>query len=150
MRLVTIDLGGTDVLELGYEKGRAQIQQHLPAVLAALRAAAGPDAPIVGINYYNPFVVVWFDDTALAHALVDVGVQSNNDLEAIYTAAGLAVADVEAAFSTTDFTIQPDGLPLNVQRLCQWTLMCAFGDPHPNQEGSGVIAHAFEDVPPDD
>lgn len=34
VRLIKIDLGGTDVLELGYEKGLAQIQQHLPAVLA--------------------------------------------------------------------------------------------------------------------
>jgi hypothetical protein len=39
---------------------------------------------------------------------VDVGVQFNNGLEAIYTTAGSPVANVETAFSMSDFTIQPD------------------------------------------
>jgi hypothetical protein len=117
-------------------------------ILTALREAAGPDVPIVGMNYYSPDVVAWFDDPTLAHALVDLGVQFNNGHEAIYTAAGSPVADVDADLSMTDFTIQPDGLPLNVQHICQWTLICAAGEPHPNQEGSGVIAHAFQAVPP--
>jgi hypothetical protein len=117
-------------------------------ILGALRAAAGPNVPLVGMKYHSPYLVAWFDDPALAHTLVDLTVQFNNGLEAIYTAAGSPVADVETAFSLTDFTIQPDGLPLNVQRVCQWTLMCTVGDVHPNEQGSGVIARAFEAVLP--
>jgi len=100
------------------------------------------------MNYYQPFVVAWFDDPALAHDIVDATVQFNDVLEASYTAAGSHVADVETAFSVTDFTIQPDGLPLNLQRVCQWTLMCTVGDPHPNDDGSGVIARVFNAVVP--
>ena len=140
VNLVTINLGSNDVIKLGFDAGLVQIQQKLPLILAALRDAVGPDVPIVGMNYYQPFVVAWFDDPALAHDIVDATVQFNDVLEASYTAAGSHVADVETAFSVTDFTIQPDGLPLNLQRVCQWTLMCTVGDPHPNDDGSGAIA----------
>jgi hypothetical protein len=107
VKLVTINLGAGYVLPLGGDKaaveaGLIQIRQNLPVILAALREAAGPDVPIVGMNYYSPFVVAWFDDPALGHALVDATVQFNDGLEAIYTAAGSPVADVETAFSTTD------------------------------------------------
>ena len=144
IRLVTIDIGAGDAGELGAEAGLVQIQQNLPVILATLRDAARPDVPIVGMNYYSPFVVAWFDDPALALAIVDATVQFNNALEAIYQSAGSPVADVETAFSMTDVTIQPDGLPLNVQRVCQWTDACTVGGTHPNDEGSAVIAHAFE------
>jgi hypothetical protein len=51
--------------------------------------------------------------------------------------------DVETAFSLTDFTPQPDGLPLNLEHVCQWTCMCPpVGDVHPNETGYGVIAHS--------
>ena len=38
--------------------GVAQIQANLPAILAALRDAAGPGVPIVGMSYYDPFLPV--------------------------------------------------------------------------------------------
>jgi lysophospholipase L1-like esterase len=145
---VTIDAGSGDAGDLGADAGLVQIQQNLPVILAALRAAAGPEVPIVGMNYYSPFIAAWFDDPDLAHAIVDVTVQFNDGLEAIYQAAGSPVADVETAFSMADFTIQPDGLPLNVARVCQWTWMCAVGDVHANKDGYGVIAHEFEAVLP--
>jgi lysophospholipase L1-like esterase len=148
VRLITIDIGAADLPGFDVEKGLVQIRRNLPVILAALRAAAGPNVPIVGMNYYSPYLVAWFDDPAFAHTLVDLTVQFNNGLEAIYQAAGSPVADVETAFSLTDFTIQPDGLPLNVERVCQWTLMCTAGDVHPNEEGSAVIAHAFGAVLP--
>jgi lysophospholipase L1-like esterase len=118
---VTIDVGANDAGDLGIEAGLGQAQQNLPVILAALRAAAGPDGPILGMNYYSPFIVAWIDDPALAQAIVDLTGRFNNGLEAIYQAAGSPVADFETAFSMTDFTIQPDGLPLNVEHVCQWT-----------------------------
>jgi hypothetical protein len=56
------------------------------------------------------------------------------------------------AFSIADLTIQPDGLPLDVERICQWTWMCTpppLGpDIHANTTGYGVIARAFADQLP--
>ena len=60
-----------------------------------------------------------------------------------FQAFGVEVADVESAFSLTELTIQPSGLPLNVQRVCAWTWMCAVGDIHANSDGYGEIAQAF-------
>jgi lysophospholipase L1-like esterase len=141
--LVTIDIGGNDVIGGG---GVPQIQANLPVILSDLRAAAGPEVPIVGMSYYNPFLVDWFDNPASLEGHVDGIVDLNNVLEGDYAAAGDRVADVEGAFSTTDTTLQPDGVPLDVERICQWTWMCVAGDLHPNAAGYGVIALAFEEA----
>ena len=85
------------------------------------------------MNYHNPFIVARFDDPAVARFIVDVIVRFNDGLEAIHQAAGSPVADVETAFSLTDFTPQPDGLPLKVERACQWTSMGAVGDSTPSR-----------------
>ena len=60
------------------------------------------------------------------------------------------MADVEGAFSTTDFAtkvVSPDfgTIPLNVARICQWTWMCVAGGPDilANTEGYGVMTQAF-------
>ena len=78
--------------------------------------------------------------------------QYNDLLEAAYRGAGAPVADVEAAFSTTDFdtlvTLPGVGqVPLNVARVCQWTWMCAPAPQGPNvhgrPEGYWVMAGTF-------
>jgi lysophospholipase L1-like esterase len=48
---VTIDIGANDAGDLGVEAGLVQIQHNLPVILSALRAAAGPDIPILGMTY---------------------------------------------------------------------------------------------------
>lgn len=138
--LVTIDIGGNDVIGGG---GVPQIQANLPLILVQLRAAAGPDVPIVGMSYYNPFLVDWFADPASLQPHIDGIVALNDVLEGDYAVAGDPVADVEGAFSTTDTTLV-DGVPLDVLRICQWTWMCLAGDLHPNATGYAVIAHTFE------
>jgi lysophospholipase L1-like esterase len=152
--LVTIDIGGNDVLLCLFEfdqaclaDGVAAIEQNLPLILSTLRAAAGADVPIVGMNYYSPFLALWFESPALAVAANEMMVgQVNPALEAAYTDAGEPFADVETAFSTTDWTLE-SGVPINVLRTCAWTLMCApppLGpDVHPNAAGHGVIANEF-------
>ena len=145
---VTVTLGANDVLSGG---GVPAIAANLPVILEALKAAAGPGVPIVGMNYYDAFLpVVWAQGGLPAlQAEVAAFVGLNNFLELLYVLAGIPVADVESAFSLTDFTLV-DGTPLNVLRVCQWTWMCA-GPPHgpdihPNKEGHGAIAQAFVEI----
>jgi lysophospholipase L1-like esterase len=141
--LVTIDIGGNDLIGGG---GVPQIQANLPVILSELRAATGPAVPIVGMNYFNPFLVDWFADSTSLQGHIDGIVAFNDVLEDDYAAAGDPVADVEASFSSTDTTLQPDGIPVDVERICEWTWMCVAGDLHPNTTGYAVIAQAFEDV----
>jgi hypothetical protein len=106
--------------------------------------------PIVGMNYYDPFLVFWFSDPTAAQTTEQMVVQFKDVLGSIYGAAGVPVADVETAFSTTDWTLV-DGIPLNVERICEWTWECdpTYGpDLHANTAGYGVIAQAFEQVLP--
>src|SRR5262245_35426928 len=132
---VTIDIGGND---LDNGDGLAAIQTNLPVILNALRTAAGTDVPILGMNYYNPFLADWFANPSALQDHTDRIVALNDLLEGIYTAAGDPVADVEAAFATTDTTLV-QGVPLDVTRVCAWTWICAPSphgpDIHPNNDG---------------
>jgi lysophospholipase L1-like esterase len=158
---VTIDIGANDFPCQAAEcvpAGVAAIRANLPAILAELRAAAGPDVPIVGMTIYNPFLAAWFlgpDGQAFARAsATQLLGPVNGLLRAIYEGSGDRVADVERAFSSNDFdtqvTIPGAGtIPLNVARICMWTWVCApapFGpDNHANADGYAVIARAFAD-----
>jgi lysophospholipase L1-like esterase len=152
--LITIDIGGNDVAQCVYsldqaclDNGLATINQNLPVILSTLREAA-PGVPIVGMNYYDPFLVFWFSDPTAAKTTEQMVVeQVNPTLEQVYTDYSVPVAHVETAFSTTDWTLV-NGIPLNVERICEWTWMCSIFDLHPNTAGYGVIAEAFEQVLP--
>ena len=154
--LVTIDIGGNDVLlcvlngdQSCLDAALTPMSTNLATILSVLREAAGPEVPVVGMNYYDPFLAFWvFGDPAAAQLSEQMVVQFNGVLDSVYGAAGDPVADVETAFSTTDFTPQADGLPLNVERICEWTWMCSIGDPDLNTAGYGVVAQTFEQVLP--
>jgi len=145
VRLVTIDIGPNDIFTGG---GVPAIVSNLPVILSALRAAAGSDVPIVGMNFYDPGLAVWFSNPLALPGEVAAIVGFNNVIESIYAGANDPVADVETAFSTTNTTLV-GGVPLDVLRVCQWTWICSsFHNIHANATGYGVIAHAFEDVLP--
>ena len=93
---------------------------------------------------------MWFGSFDLAAVSAEAqGLVAFNDvLAADYAAAGDPVADVQGAFDSTVTTLQPDGSPLDVERVCQWTWICLAGDIHPNAVGYGVIASAFMKVVP--
>lgn len=126
--------------------------RNLAAAVAVLRAAAGPDVPIVGMTTYNTLLSAWLEGPAgeaCARQTAPLVALYNGALTTAYTSAGAAVADVAAAFASDDFTtlVEVPGLgsvPLNVARLCQWTWQCApppFGpDIHANAAGYRVIA----------
>jgi lysophospholipase L1-like esterase len=144
--LVTLDVGGNDVLHGG---GVEQIQANLPVILRLLRRAAGPGVPIVGMDYYDPGLPsAWFGSLDVQAVAAEASNLAAFDdvLKRDYAAAGDPVADVETTFSSLDTSVQPDGLPLDVERVCEWTWICSAGDLHPNETGYGVIAQAFERV----
>jgi lysophospholipase L1-like esterase len=92
-------------------------------IVSALKDAAGTQVPIVGMTYYHLFV-----GTPLAPAIDAL----NTLLEGIYTAAGVAVAQVDDAFAA------------NPAGVCAWTWFCSkYQDVHANNEGYGVIARTF-------
>lgn len=142
---VTIDIGGNDVI---HEDGGGvpAIATNLPVILSTLRDAASSSVRIIGMNFYHPFLPpIWFGTRDLSMLQIEVAdtVAFNDFLEGIYGTFGIRVADVESAFSVTDLTLQPSGVPRNVQRACAWTWVCDVGDIHPNNDGYRGIANAF-------
>src|SRR5262249_38307752 len=86
---VTIDLASNDIdtcLRGGAPNqaciaaGSASTQANLPQILQALRSAAGPGVPILGMDYYDPFLAAWLQGPsgqALAQATVQIRVNFN-------------------------------------------------------------------------
>lgn len=150
--LVTIDIGGNDVIDCianldaeCLDASLAGVEERLPQILFALRAAAGPGVPIVGMTYYDPFSVFWFDDPAAGEAADALMGRFDDALLEIYGEAGMPVARVDTSFAVGTF-------PASALNTCQWTWMCAPGrfgpDLHPTTTGYRVIAHAFRQVLP--
>src|SRR2546426_4518529 len=143
--LVTIDLGPNDLFRGG---GVPAIQANLPVILAALREAAGPGVPTVGMNFYDPRLAQsWFvahpGDLGALGVEIANAVGFNNFIESFFAAAGDPVADVEAAFRTTDTTLVGT-TPRDVVLVCLWTWICGpEQNIHANATGYGVIAGAF-------
>ena len=142
---VTVDLGANDILSGG---GVPAVVTNLPVIMATLKAAAG-STPIIGMNYYDPAIAaVWFQTGSVAavEAQVAQSAALTGLLGVLYGFSETPVADVFGAFQSTNSTLV-GGVPVNVQRLCQWTWVCA-GEPHgpdihANSDGYGVIARAF-------
>ncbi len=156
---VTLDIGFNDLPAYNVNAipaGLASVSRNLPGILATLQEAAGPDTPIVGMSIYDPFLSLWVggpEGREQARVSVWEGVVPiNAHMAEIYRGAGLTMADVEGAFSTTDFeTMVPlDGfgdVPTNVARVLEWTWAGTpppLGpDLHANRNGYRVIAEAF-------
>jgi lysophospholipase L1-like esterase len=159
---ITIDIGANDFPCQAAEcipAGVAAIQSNLPSILSALREAAGPDIPIIGMTIYNPFLANWLtgpDGQAIAQAsATQLMGPVNGLLRALFLGSGASVADVEGAFASNDFATLVDlpgfgPAPLNVARICLWTWVCApapYGpDNHANHDGYAAIAGAYAEV----
>ncbi|MBO0834702.1 MAG: SGNH/GDSL hydrolase family protein [Actinobacteria bacterium] len=165
--LVTIDIGannvdgcaaGGTISPTCVASGIAAAQADLPNILGALRAAAGNGTVLAGMNLYDPFLADYLTGPAgqaAAEASANLDAYFNSLLAASFASYGMPVADVQTAFSTTDFadTAQLPGIgtvPLNVAQVCEWTWMCAPSPAgpniHANSAGYQVIATAFEQV----
>jgi lysophospholipase L1-like esterase len=163
---VTIDIGANDIdgcapnnqLNVScLNAGIASIKRNIPKISRALRRAGGSRLTIVGMTLYDPFLALWFDPNQSVHNLAEASVQLarsvNASISSAFSRNGIhKVADVATAFKTYDGqTMVPfrgQQVPLNVERVCVLTWMCA---PHPrgpnihaNRTGYGVIARTFK------
>ena len=158
-RLVTIDIGANDVQRcvdrdpLGIDlacvaDGLDDVRTLLPKALGELHAAA-PQAEIVVLNYYNPFLAAWLtgpSGQALATQSADLQKTLNDIIAGAGASVGAPVADVATAFHSTDWTTvtlpNVGEVPTNVATICQLTWMCLLTDIHANDSGYAVMADA--------
>jgi lysophospholipase L1-like esterase len=159
---VSIDIGANDVVGCTdtstltidqdcVNQGMETIGNNLPVILSGLRSAGG-STPIVGMSYYDPFLAAWILGSAAGKSLAEQSVtllaNLNSLLESDYaTADTAAVAD---AFDSSDFSpgghYEGTAVPVNVGRICHWTLMCSEENIHADDLGHAHIATAFEGV----
>jgi lysophospholipase L1-like esterase len=167
VEFITIDIGANDLVNRCLDPDTGLIdracaaellpglQARLTHIVEALRTAAGPDVPIVGMTYYDPFLGFWGlvpGGRALARASLRAFTVLNAGLATAYGDAGAAVADVAGTFRIDDFTdtvVVPGRgqIPVNVALTCSWTWFCStrfFGDPHANRTGYRKIARTFD------
>jgi lysophospholipase L1-like esterase len=165
--LVTLDIGANDIdgcvtagtiSQTCVASGITAVSRNLPPILGALRLAAGRQVRIAGMNLYDPFLADYLTGTAgrtAATQSVAVATAVNQVIAASDQKSGVLTADVQDAFSTTDFTgtaVLPGAgtVPLNVARICTWTWMCVPApvgpNIHANAAGYQVIAAAFARV----
>jgi lysophospholipase L1-like esterase len=163
--LITIDIGGNDVVDCVSSTGIDQhcvtgavatMETNLTSILTQLRQAA-PGVPIIGMNYFDPFLGDWLaGGAAQTEALATIPALStfNSDLAQVFGQFNVPVADVFDAFQTSDTTemvSSPWGMvPVAVDNACTWLdITCTagqiegFGD-DPVDSGAKVIAGTFE------
>lgn len=155
--LITIDIGGNDIDNCiaitgidstCFSHALSTVGGNLPQILAGLRSAAGPNTPIIGMNYYDPLLAAWTlgpSGQALAYVSLQGTTVFNGILQSAYQAFSIPVADVAKAFKIDNFTPVPVvNLPLNVFLTLSWTWMGASAplgpNIHPNAVGYAVIA----------
>lgn len=162
--LVTIDLGFNNVRscivdgqidQQCVDQSVSLVDQQLPVILSALRAAGGPGLRIVGIGHYDPYLGSYLrgpTGQVLVPESLDAISRLDQALRSIYAADGIPMADVAGSFDTasTDPTMMSGVgmVPRNVARICALTWMCSakpYGpNQHPNDDGYRVITQAIK------
>ena len=167
--LVTVNIGDNDVEQCVrtrparidtacVRRQRAVVARNLPQIARRLRAAAGPNTPIVGIADYDQFLAMWLDGgpaRTVARQSVGVILGLNALMAKIYRAAGVQVADAGIRFATAQMSAagslpRAGSVPLPVQRVCEWTWACSpppiNHDDHARAVGYQQIAGAILDT----
>jgi lysophospholipase L1-like esterase len=170
--LITIDIGANDsdscvthpdLVQMAtcVTRNFPETAGHLTKIMYRLRATAGGQVRIIGMNYYVPALAEWRDGLigqAVARLSERVVAGYNQMLTTVYEAFGARVANVFGAFDSADFTgrvtvpaadaVPGAGpVPRNVAAICELTWECAAPPRGPNVHarpaGYGVIARAF-------
>jgi hypothetical protein len=101
-------------------------------VLGKIRALA-PNARVVVLNYYNPFLVAYLlGDPELGALSTSLQGQLNAVIADAAGGTDAVVADVATTFHSLDPTT-------NVAVICTFTWMCELGDIHANDAGYALI-----------
>jgi len=156
--LVTVSIGGNDVTMCAHDPNpitcvtqvTAAIRANVSRLATDLRAAAGPNVPIVGLTYPDVVLGEWVlgpGNKNLAQLSVTAfRALINPALQQSYAIAGARFVDVTTATGayitlTQTTTLKPYGvIPVAVARVCTLTYYCKAGDIHANTAGYGVIA----------
>jgi lysophospholipase L1-like esterase len=143
--LVTVDLGYNDLwpclahhlVDAGCaDAAIRRIGDAIPEVLAALRAAGGPDLLIVGLQHADPYVAdARFGEVDFARSTVPIFDRMNDVLTSAYADAGAIVAHVPGPRGGN---VGPDA----VADACARTWMCRDHNIHPTDDGYRLIAGA--------
>jgi lysophospholipase L1-like esterase len=156
--LITLDLGGVDLIRCSTAACVAQVEptlaSNLTTIVKGLRQAGGR-VPIVADNYFDPVLSDWFQGSSRrAYATASVpGIKAFNAfLVATYVGIGVQSADIQAAFKTGDMTPVSSKwgtIPRDVYMMCRYTdTPCPqpLLDVDANQAGYRIFAKAFEKV----
>lgn len=164
--VVTVDVGGNDVgrcLQGGALKSACvteaggRIEENLEAVIGRLRAVS-PDAPVVVMDLYDPFLGLWEDHPGTRATLRDVHAAVIADVNAGIRRAAESTGARLAPVSRAMFQDAPIGdlaeaSPASVEATCRYTWMCVqpplIRDIHLRREGHKVVADAMFAVLPE-
>jgi len=155
--LITVSIGGNDVTKCASDPdpiacvgGAVQgIKDNVCVLTQRLRAAAGPDVPIVGITYPDVILGTWVlgpDHTLAQLSVVAFRSLINPALKDAYASGQGEFVDVTAATGAygsleETTTLDPYGvIPVPVARVCELTYYCQFQDIHARTPGYAIIA----------
>jgi lysophospholipase L1-like esterase len=160
--LITVSIGGNDVTSCAGQAdpiscvGTAVsgITKNVTALAAALRAAAGPGVPLIGLTYpdviLGSYVYPSQPPTASRLSLANLSVVAfkaliNPALAKAYSSAGGSLVDVTAASGaytplTRTVRFSPYGtIPVAVARVCTLSWFCSQGNIHATTRGYTFI-----------
>jgi lysophospholipase L1-like esterase len=136
----------------GQEREAPAFFANLPKIVSKLRKAAGKKVPMAGMTYYDPFLAGYLMPTTspLATLSVSLATSLNSQLTKIYQAQKFKVADVGAAFKTSDMTDlgtfagqAADRRREHLQRHLNMRARPAGPEHHANVAGYALIAQTF-------
>ncbi|NHA68180.1 SGNH/GDSL hydrolase family protein [Phycicoccus flavus] len=155
VRLVTIDIGGNDLLRCVDAASRSvdrscvdrslrTVRTNLPTIVDRLRAAAGEDVPVLVLGYYNPWLAASY--LGEGQQELTVATKAYTDLDTALRQgakkAGATPVALTRAFRLDDESptqFQGRQVPTNVAQVCTLTYICTAGDIHLTGEGAAVV-----------
>jgi lysophospholipase L1-like esterase len=168
--LITVSISGNDITSCAKAKGTsavvacvtkalATVKTNLHQLLAGLRAAAGPDVPIIGLTYPDVILGLYVSKSPNGKTLASLSVTAfktliNPALKSEYDGVGGTFIDVTAATDayvpfTQTTTLAPYGtIPIAVAKTCELTYYCQFQNIHPRTIGYTAIADLIRESLP--